>query len=177
MPTLEALKFPIGPFDVTAHVSREQLPGLIDEIAEAPAQLRAAVKGLTEGQLDTPYRPEGWTVRQVSHHLVDSHMNSIIRMKWALTEDEPTIKTYDEVRWAELADSKSAPIELAVSGLAGIHARWVVLLRSLTPEQINRCFVHPEMGKISNRVAIAFYAWHGRHHIAHVTALREREGW
>jgi hypothetical protein len=98
-------------------------------------------------------------------------------MKWALTEDDPTIKTYDEKRWAELADSRTAPIEMALNMLEALHARWALLLKSLTPEQMKRCFVHPEMGKISNRVAVAFYAWHGRHHIAHVTALRKREGW
>ncbi len=177
MEALERLKFPIGPFDVKAGVSDDQLPLFIEEIASAPAQLRAAVEGLTEAQLDSPYRPEGWTVRQVSHHLVDSHMNSIIRMKWALTEDAPTIKTYYEERWAELADSKTAPIEIALKNLGAIHERWVYLLNSMTGEPMKRCFVHPEMGRISNRVAVAFYAWHGRHHVAHVTSLRQREGW
>jgi hypothetical protein len=175
--SLERLRFPVGPFDVTARVPDDRVPALIDEIAQAPSQLRAAVAGLTEEQLDTPYRPDGWTVRQVVHHLPDSHMNSLLRMKWALTEDEPMIKTYAEQLWAQLADGRSAPVDLSLGLLDALHARWVYLLESLSPEQLQRCFRHPEMGRISIRVAIAFYAWHGRHHIAHISSLREREGW
>lgn len=177
MSALEALKFPIGPFDVKQRVETRRLPSLVNEITQAPAQLREAVKRLDDEQLDTPYRPEGWTARQVVHHLADSHMNSIIRMKWALTEDEPMIKPYFEERWAELADSRSAPVEVSLRLLESLHERWAILLNSLSPEQIDCCFRHPEMGKISIRIAIAFYAWHGRHHIAHITSLREREGW
>lgn len=176
-PTLERIQFPLGKFDVTARIHDEALPGLIKALAEAPAQLRAAVAGLTEAQLDTPYRPEGWTIRQVVHHLPDSHMNSVLRMKWALTEDEPMIKTYEEQLWAELPDARTAPVELSLRLLDALHARWVFLLNSLTPDQLQRCFRHPELGKISNRIAIAFYAWHGRHHIAHITSLRGRMGW
>lgn len=175
--TLERLRFPVGPFDVTAPVNMRDIPSSIDEIAEAPQHLRVAVAGLTERQLDSPYRPEGWTVRQVAHHLVDSHMNSIVRMKLALTEDEPTIKPYDEKRWAELADSKTAPIALAVDLVELMHQRWAILLRSLKPDDFERAFLHPEMGRVGMKVAVALYAWHGRHHIAHITSLRKREGW
>lgn len=175
--TLEQLRFPVGKFNVSASPRDEELPGFIREIAEAPARLREAVAGLDESRLDSPYRPDGWTVRQVVHHLPDSHMNSLLRIKWALTEDEPMIKTYEEQRWAELPDGRSAPPELSLALLTALHARWVFLLNSLTPEQLLRCFRHPELGKVSVRVAIAFYAWHGRHHIAHITSLRERMGW
>lgn len=176
MSTLEQLRFPIGEFDVKTRVADEQLPALIEEIAAAPAQLREAVAGLNDRQLDTPYRPGGWTARQVVHHLADSHMNSIIRIKWALTEDEPMIKPYFEERWAELADSRTAPVDVSLRLLESLHERWAILLNSLSSEQIDRRFRHPEMGKISIRIAIAFYAWHGRHHIAHIVSLREREG-
>lgn len=177
MTDLHQLQFPLGEFDIRADVTPESIPRLIDQIAEAPAQLRKAVEGLGAEQLDLPYRPEGWSSRQVVHHLVDSHMNSVIRMKLALTEDEPVIKPYHEERWAELADSRSAPVEPSLELLRLIHDRWVLLLRSIPDEALDRCFRHPEMGKVSLRIAIAFYAWHGRHHIAHITRLREREGW
>lgn len=175
--TLEQLRFPVGKFDVAARVRDEELPGFIGEIAQAPALLRAAVSGLSEAQLETPYRPEGWTVRQVVHHLPDSHMNSLIRMKLALTEDEPMIKTYEEQLWAELPDGRSAPVGLSLRLLDALHARWVYMLEALGPGQLPRCFRHPQLGGVSVRVAIAFYAWHGRHHIAHITSLRRREGW
>ena len=174
---LDQLRFPVGPFDVKAPVNLSDMPAFIDEISEAPQHLRVAVAGLSERQLDTPYRPEGWTVRQVAHHLVDSHMNSIVRMKLALTEDEPTIKPYDEKKWAELADSRAAPIVLAVDLIELLHQRWEILLRSLSPDDFERAFLHPEMGRIGMKVAVAFYAWHGTHHIAHITSLRKREGW
>lgn len=177
MPSLEELRFPIGPFDLKTPVGAEDLPALIDEIAAMPSGLRDAVAGLSEAQLDTPYRPDGWTARQVVHHLADSHINSVVRFKWALTEDEPTIKPYFEERWAELDDSRAAPVDVSLRLLESLHERWALLLRSLSPEQLDRCFRHPEMGKVRLRIAIAFYAWHGRHHIAHITSLREREGW
>ena len=141
-----------------------------------PAKLKAAVGGLNDRQLDTPYRPGGWTVRQVVHHLPDSHLNSFVRFKLALTEEEPTIKPYDEARWAELADSK-APIELSLPLLENLHERWVLLLNSLTPADWQRKFRHPERGPMTLTDNLQIYAWHGRHHVAHITALRERNGW
>lgn len=150
---------------------------LIEEIARTPANLRSAVQGLSTKQLDTPYRPGGWTVRQVVHHLPDSHMNSYVRFKLALTEDEPTIKPYAEDRWAELSDTKATPIETSLTLLDSLHARWVALLRSLDSEQWKRNFRHPELGPVSLEKSLALYAWHGRHHVAHIRNLREREGW
>jgi hypothetical protein len=128
-------------------------------------------------QLDAPYRPGGWTVRQVVHHVPDSHMNAFVRFKLALTENEPTIKTYDEARWAELADSKSSATELSLTLLKNLHDRWVLLLGALAPADWNRRFKHPEQGSVSLDQNLALYAWHGRHHIAHITALRERNHW
>ena len=150
---------------------------MIEEIASTPANLRSAVQGLSESQLQTPYRPEGWTVRQVVHHVPDSHMNSYVRFKLALTEDDPTIKTYAEDRWAELPDSKSTPIEVSLTMLDSLHDRWVRLLRSFTPEQWQRTFRHPDLGPMSLEKALALYAWHGRHHVAHITELRKRMSW
>ena len=168
-----------------ALVARTALEVLLDELADdgrivhveqLPARLRAVVEPLTDAQLDTPYRPDGWTVRQVVHHLADSHLNSLVRFKWALTEERPTIKAYYEERWAELADY-AAPLELALAWLDTLHARWVVLLRALTPDQLAREFVHPDSGPTRLDVNVGIYAWHGRHHLAHVTSLIEREGW
>ena len=144
---------------------------------EHPAELRAAVHGLSPEQLDTPYRLEGWTVRQVVHHLPDSHMNSFIRFKLALTEEEPTIKPYDEDLWARLGDVRNTPVEVSLRLLESLHQRWVVLLRSLGDEDWPRKFRHPELGVMSLERNLALYAWHGRHHVAHITALRERMGW
>jgi uncharacterized damage-inducible protein DinB len=149
----------------------------IQQIEEAPARLREAVKGLTLEELNTPYREGGWTVRQVVHHVPDSHMNSYVRFRLALTEDEPTIKPYMENLWAELPDARSAPIDLSLGLLESLHTRWVALLRSLTPEQWKRQFRHPELGVVSLEQNLALYAWHGRHHVAHITSLRERMGW
>lgn len=174
---MEDMRYPIGPFEHTGAVSSEEIGGWIDDIETLPDRLRAAVEGLTDDQLDTPYRPGGWTVRQVIHHLADSHLNSVIRFKWALTEDTPAIKTYDEARWAELPDYDRVPISLGLDFLALLHARWVVLLRSLTPEDLARTFVHPDMGSVESSWNVGMYAWHGRHHLAHVTGLIEREGW
>ena len=150
---------------------------MIQEIADTPANLRASVAGLSAEQLDTPYRPGGWTVRQVVHHVPDSHMNSYVRFRLALTEDEPTIKPYDESRWAELADSRTARIETSLALLESLHERWVLLLRSLSPADFRRQFRHPELGVVSLEKNLALYAWHGRHHVAHITSLRERMGW
>jgi len=171
------LKYPIGKFNYDGPLTEENRQRLLGDIAQAPANLRSAVKGLSEAQLDTPYRPDGWTVRQVVHHVPDSHMNAFIRFKLALTEDEPTIKPYAEDRWAELADTKATPIEVSLTLLDSLHNRWVRLLRSLSPEDWKRTFRHPELGVMTLDKTLAMYAWHGRHHAAHITSLRERNGW
>lgn len=170
-------RYPIGKFRFDGPLTEDQKKTSLDDIARTPANLRAAVKGLSEDQLDAPYRPGGWTVRQVVHHVPDSHLNSYMRFKLALTEDEPTIKPYAEDRWAELADTKETPVEVSLVMLDSLHDRWVRLLRSLTPEEWKRSFRHPELGAMTLEKALALYAWHGRHHVAHITALREREGW
>jgi hypothetical protein len=171
------LRFPVGRFDVRAPVAAEQIPGWIGQVADTPARLRAAVEGLSAEQLDTPYRPGGWTVRQLVHHLPDSHMNAYGRLKLALTEDEPTIKPYDESAWAELEDSRGTPPEVSLTLLEALHDRWVRLLRALGPEDFARTLRHPEMGVMRVDALTGLYAWHGRHHVAHVTGLRGRMGW
>jgi hypothetical protein len=171
------LRYPIGPFQYDGPLVAEQRQHLIDQIEAAPGTLRAAVEGLSPAQLDTPYRPGGWTVRQVVHHLPDSHLNSYMRFRLALTEDEPTIKPYFEDRWAELDDARHAPIDISLDLLESLHRRWVLLLRSLTVHHLARTFVHPELGIVSLDKNISLYAWHGRHHVAHITSLRERMGW
>ena len=170
------LRFPIGKFHFDGPLS-DQRRNALNDIAHTPAKLRLAVKGLSEAQLDTPYRPGGWTVRQVAHHVPDSHMNSYIRFKLALTEDEPTIKTYAEDRWAELADTRTTPVEVSLTLLETLHDRWVRLLSALTADEWKRTFRHPELGAMTLEKSLALYAWHGKHHVAHITALREREGW
>ncbi len=171
------LRFPIGKFTFEGEITEEARRKLIEEIAAAPAQLRAAVAGLSEEQLDTPYRPGGWTIRQVVHHVPDSHLNSYVRFKLALTEDEPTIKPYDEKRWAELEDVRATPVEVSLTLLESLHRRWVLLLRSLGPADFARKFRHPELGVVTLERNVALYAWHGRHHVAHITSLRQRMGW
>ena len=172
------LRFPVGEFQMSEEsLTDQQRQQLIGQIAETPTRLREAVRGLSEEQLDTPYRPEGWSVRQVVHHVPDSHLNSYVRFKLALTEDEPTIKPYDEAQWATLEDSRATPIEVSLTLLEALHERWVTLLKSLSAADFARVFKHPERGKISLDQNVALYAWHGRHHVAHITALRERLGW
>ena len=171
------LRYPVGTFSFQGTLSPEERLGLIDQIAAAPEKMRAAVAGLDDEQLNTPYRPEGWTVRQVVHHVPESHMNSYIRFKLAMTEEEPTIKTYFEDRWAQLDDAQQAPVDLSLNLLDTLHERWVWFLRSLKEEDFQRCFRHPELGAVSVDKNIALYAWHGRHHVAHITSLRERMGW
>jgi hypothetical protein len=171
------LRYPIGKFEPVQSLTPDQRRQSIEAIAEAPAQLAFAVTGLTPAQLDTPYRPGGWTVRQLTHHIPESHMNAYTRFKLALTEDEPTIKTYDEARWAELGDVKTTPIETSLALLENLHKRWVLLLRSLSPADCKRTFRHPEWGRGTVDFLLAQYAWHGRHHLAHITSLRERNGW
>ena len=168
------LRFPIGKFDIANYSSRAEN---INTIANLPANITTAVDGLTDEQLDTRYRPDGWTIRQTVHHLADSHANSIIRFKLALTEDEaPTIRPYYEERWAELGDSK-LPVDVSLQMIDAIHTRWLSLLHSMTDDDFQREFVHPETGNWTLEKVLALYAWHSRHHTAHITRLREREGW
>jgi uncharacterized damage-inducible protein DinB len=175
--TMADLRYPVGKFHFEGPLSDEQKGKLIDDIAQAPANIRTAIGGLSQQQFDTPYRDGGWTVRQVVHHVPDSHLNAYTRFKLALTEDEPTIKPYAEDRWAELADTKSTPVEVSLVLLESLHERWVRLLRSLQPQDWKRTFRHPELGTVSLEKNLALYAWHGRHHVAHITSLRERNGW
>lgn len=171
------LRYPIGKFHYESSPTQEQREKFIEDIAQASANLRAAVNGLSSDQLQTPYRPEGWTIRQVAHHVPDSHMNAYIRFKLALTENDPTIKPYAEDKWAELPDTQSTPIEVSLALLENLHTRWVNILCSLTPEDWKRTFRHPELGEVSLEKNVALYSWHGRHHVAHITSLRGRNGW
>lgn len=171
------LRYPIGEFQRVETLTDEQRAACVSQIEEMPARLASAVAGLTPAQLDTPYRPGGWTVRQLVHHIADSHMNAMTRFKLALTESEPTIKTYEEQLWAELADTKTPPIESSLTLLENLHKRWVILLRSLTPADWPRKFRHPGWGLATVDFLLAQYAWHSRHHVAHITSLRERNGW
>jgi len=165
-------RYPIGKFHWKGELTDTDRAELIGQIAEAPARMREAAAGLTEAQLDTPYRPGGWTARQVIHHVPDSHLNAYIRFKLALTEDQPTIKPYDEVRWAELADTQITPVETSLALLESLHERWVNVLRSMTSAEFARNLNHPEHGLISLDWMLADYAWHGRHHVGHVKAVR-----
>jgi uncharacterized damage-inducible protein DinB len=155
----------------------EQRQTWIAEIATAPAYLRAAVAGLNQEQLNTPYREGGWTVRQVVHHVPESHMNAYIRFKLALTETDPTVKPYDEAAWAETADVRETPIEVSLALLENLHTRWVIMVRSMSDADFKKQFVHPEIGEVSLEKNLALYAWHGKHHVAHITSLRERKQW
>ena len=171
------LRYPIGEFKFEGPISDQQRQALVDQIEEAPAKLRAAVAGLTDEQLDTPYRPGGWTVRQVVHHVPDSHLNSYTRFKLALTEEEPTIRPYDEAKWAALSDSRDTPVETSLTMLDALHDRWTILLRAMSDGDFRRTLRHPDIGVMSLDALLSLYAWHGRHHVGHVTSLRERMGW
>jgi len=174
----EDLRYPIGQFRYEGEPDQHRREQWIEEIAATPANLRAAVAGLSPQQLDTPYRDKGWTIRQVVHHLPDSHLNAYTRIKLALTEDVPVIKPYEEARWAELPDGRTAPIELSLNLLESLHHRWVMLLRQLTPADFRRRFIHPQHGRpIELQETLALYAWHGQHHVAHITSLRHRMAW
>ena len=170
-------RYPIGKFSYTVAPSDAEKVQLIAAIEKAPAELRAAVHGLIPQQLDTPYRDGGWTVRQVVHHVPDSHMNAYIRFKLALTEDTPTIKPYAEDLWAKLEDTRSTPVEVSLTLLESLHDRWVRVLKSIQAVQWQRTFHHPEAGVMSLEKSLALYAWHGRHHVAHITELRKKMGW
>ncbi len=171
------LRYPIGHFTPPA----ASLPGIraahIETLRQLPDRLREVTAGLNHAQLDTPYREGGWTVRQVIHHLADSHANAYIRYRLALTEDWPTIKPYDEAAWAELADCRKLPIDVSMAIIAGMHARWVSLLESLSEEDFRRGYNHPELGKQALSIVLAMYAWHARHHTAHISGLRARQRW
>ncbi len=170
-------RYPIGKFSYPGPLTPEQKNQFLDDIEQTPARLRVAVRGLSGPRLDTPYREGGWTVRQVAHHIPDSHMNSYIRFKLALTEDSPIIKPYQEDRWAELPEAKQAPIEVSLALLDSLHRRWILVLRNLTDADWQRTFRHPELGPMTLEKTLALYSWHGRHHVAHITRLREQQGW
>ena len=177
MADLDDLRFPIGSFSLPA----ASLPGIraahIETLRRLPERLKAAVSGLDDSQLDTPYREGGWTVRQVVHHVADSHSVCLIRFKLALTEDWPTINPYNEAAWANLADSRRLPVDVSIALIDALHSRWVALLKSLTDEDFQKGFNHPERGRLNLATTLAIYDWHSRHHTAHITGLRARMGW
>lgn len=170
-------RYPIGKFHYEGPPSEEERKKFISEIERTPSALRTASTGLSSQQLDTPYRDGGWSARQVVHHVPESHMNAYIRFKLGLTEDEPTIKLYAEDRWARLADVQATPIEPSLALLENLHLRWVILLRNLHEEDWKRTFRHPELGLVPLEKSLALYAWHGKHHTAHITELRKRMNW
>jgi uncharacterized damage-inducible protein DinB len=171
-------RYPIGKFERRDSLSPQERRACIDQIASMPQQIRDAVRGLSDQQLDTPYREGGWTLRQVVHHVPDSHMNAYMRLKHALTEESPTIKPYDEDAWSKLADARDTPVETSLALLAALHQRWVGLLRTLQDDDFRRTFRHPEHpGSVTIDWLVALYAWHGRHHTAHITSARERMKW
>ncbi|MEA2339742.1 MAG: hypothetical protein QOE82_3749 [Thermoanaerobaculia bacterium] len=171
-------RYPVGKYEKPAGLlTPDQRGELIDQIAATPARMREAVAGLNESQLDTPYRDGGWTVRQVVHHVPDSHMNAYTRVKLALTEEQPTIKPYDEAAWAKLNDVRDTPIETSLVLLETLHKRWDTILRAMTADDFARTLMHPDMGVMTLDAVVAMYAWHGRHHVGHITSLRSRERW
>jgi uncharacterized damage-inducible protein DinB len=177
VPIATDVRFPVGNFILDPEVTPAKRRSWIQAMSETAARLAAAVEGLDDAQLDTPYREGGWTPRQVVHPLADAHLNGFARFKLALTEDQPDIKTYEEDLWAETADARQAPVELSLALLAALHARWTLLLESLTDAQFGRAFRHPQRGVMTIDKAIQLYAWHGVHHAAHVTGLRAGRGW
>lgn len=177
MSDLDDIRYPIGRFSAPASSTAGVRSAHVQTLRLLPEKLEAAVAGLSEAQIDTPYRDGGWTVRQLVHHIADSHANSYVRFKLALTEDEPTVKPYDEAAWANLPDSKSLPIDISLALTAALHARWVALLEAMTEDDFQRGYNHPEMGRQNLAKALALYDWHSRHHTAHITSLRARHGW
>ena len=171
------LRYPIGKYEPTEKLTEENRKQLLTQIEEAPKRLRAAVAGLSREQLNTPYRDGGWTVQEVVHHLADAHMNGYTRFKFALTEDEPTIKPFDEARWAELSDSKTTPVETSLTLMDALHQRWTNLMRGMSPSDFSRKMNHPERGAMTLDNYLSLSAWHARHHLAHITNLRQRNGW
>lgn len=174
---MQDLSYPVGKFHYDGDNTPQRRSELIGQIAAAPAKLREAVAGLDDAQLDTPYRPGGWTVRQVVHHVPDSHLNSYLRFHLAVTEDEPVIKGYDENLWAALPDARTGPVSVSLALLDALHQRWVLFLRSMTHDQFARGLRHSELGLVTLDKYVGLYAWHGRHHVAHITGLRERMKW
>ena len=173
----DRVRNPIGEFVIDTQVTETKRQQWLRQMATLPESLGAALSGLDDEQLGTPYREGGWTPRQVVHHLADAHMNGFVRFKLALTEDLPPIKTYEEDLWAETVDGRHAPVEVSLRLLDALHQRWMVLLESLSEAQFSRAFSHPQRGVMTIDKAIQLYAWHGRHHTAHITGLRERGGW
>lgn len=177
-PSTSDPRYPTGRFSsVKRPLTRDERASRIEAIRSHPARIRAAVAGLSDQQLDTPYREGGWTVRQVVHHVVDSHTNAYVRFKLAITEDGPTIRPYQEKLWAELPDARTLPVEASLSILDALHARWVAFLETLTPDQCRRPLHHPDTGELTVDMMLELYSWHGAHHIAHITGLRERMAW
>ncbi|MFN0172928.1 MAG: YfiT family bacillithiol transferase [Bryobacteraceae bacterium] len=173
----EELRYPAGHPDRKPNLTAAERRELVDQIAAMPDQLRAAVAGWTDAQLDTPYRPEGWTARQVVHHLADSHMHSYTRFRFGLAEDHPTVKPYDEAAWANLTDARTAPVDWSLQLVESVHRRWVMLMRSLDETSFARTVIHPENGVMTLDQVLQIYSWHGRHHVAHITGLARRSGW
>jgi uncharacterized damage-inducible protein DinB len=174
---MQDLRYPIGNYDLKEDVSENQVRKALDDMESAPARMREAVRGLNEEQLNTCYREGGWTIRQVVHHVPDSHMNSYVRMRLALTENEPVIRPYLEDVWAELPDARNADVEPSLLLLEALHRRWLLLLRSLNGTDLQRAFRHPDLGTIPLTKAVCLYGWHGRHHTAQITSLRQRRDW
>jgi hypothetical protein len=175
---LETLRYPVGKFSFPAELNSNERNEMLEIIATLPTKMRDALQGLSDKQLDTPYREGGWTIRQVVHHVFDSHVNAYIRMKLTVTEDVPVIKPYDQDKWSQLADARMAPVEISLSLIEGIHTRWMIFLHSLKEDDYKLCFFHPEhKRKISLDQTLALYAWHCRHHLAHITELRKRMMW
>jgi hypothetical protein len=170
-------RYPLGRFTPDPNPTPATRNRHIEQIAATPSAMRQTISGLTKDQLDTPYREGGWSVRQVIHHVPDSHLNAYIRFKWALTEDAPTIKPYDEGAWAQMKDSELTPVDVSLTLLESLHARWTVLLQSLRVEDFQRKFIHPDSGPHDLDWLLGLYSWHGNHHVAHITSLRERMGW
>ena len=178
MPDTEELKYPIGRFKAPATFTEQQLKGWIEDIGHLPSNVEIAIQHLDEHQLQTPYRPDGWTIQEVVHHLPDSHMNSYIRFKLALTENNPVIKPYEEGLWAELPDVKLTPVNVSVTLLHALHVRWVNLMNNMTAKDFDKTVFHPERKKeIALKEMVALYAWHGQHHLMHIVRLKERMGW
>jgi uncharacterized damage-inducible protein DinB len=175
---MDDVRYPVGKFDRRDRLTPGERSAMIEAVAEAPARMRDAVRSLDAAKLDAPYREGGWTVRQVVHHVPDSHMNAYLRFKWALTEERPTIKPYDEAEWAKLSDSQDTPVETSLTMLEALHDRWVRLMRKMTDADFKRVLLHPEhAGEMTLDSMLGLYEWHGRHHVGHVTALRKRSGW
>ncbi|MBT8296093.1 MAG: putative metal-dependent hydrolase [Gramella sp.] len=175
---LEELKYPIGKAEIPEKITSDNIQRWISDISELPKKLEDAVRKLSQEQLATPYRPEGWTLKQLIHHIADSHMNALLRFKWALTEEEPTIKAYNEKAFAELYDSKLAPVEISLQFISAIHGKWVILLENMSTLDYEKTFVHPDNGhRYTLKESLGHYSWHSRHHFAHLQNLIARKGW